>query len=377
MKIENFFYSFVEEKMETNENKNLTCSSFAYSWGEFYETTKTCSEYGDDERKKFTVFEALDKVTTVEEIFDIIMPLSESEINWLNSPCLDGIIISLLDPVTFIHIEYLETWKFYLQKKLITCFVDQICRYRHVNVVRLLLTMELDLDTKRTILRWAIRHDWIDIVKFLLKTKDIILPNFLCDACREGHTEIAKVLIENGANIDEENPLYEASRYGNIETVKLLLQYGANMNARNGAALRGACYDNRIEIVKLLLAHGADIHSDNGSILLDPTRYNKINMTKFLVENGANLHYDFNGPLRHVIFNKNLSLARFLLKHGSGTDFLERWNNNNYVHKELHVMTNFLLLYENNNRYDMDKEYLLKNMKGVLNNTPDICLQFL
>ena len=66
--------------MEPNEDKNLN-----YSWGEFYETTKNCNDYGEEEKKKFAVFEALDKVTTIEEIYVIIMPLSEDEINWLKN----------------------------------------------------------------------------------------------------------------------------------------------------------------------------------------------------------------------------------------------------------------------------------------------------
>lgn len=352
--------------MEPNENKNLN-----YSWGEFYETAKNCNDYGEEEKKKFAVFEALDKITTIEEIYDIIMPLSEDEINWLNSPCLDGIVISLMEPSRFITTEYIETWKFYLQKKMIICYTEQICRYKHINVIRLLLTFELNLETKQIILKWAIIHNWIDIVKFLLesKTKNIIQAYSLSSACEYGHTEIAKLLIENGADINGGNPLYRASRYGHIEIVKLLLQYGPIMDTEDGVALRYACDEGHIEIVKLLLKNGANIHVDNDSILQGPARYNKVEIVKFLVEKGANLHFDFDAPLRYAIFNRNLSLARFLLDHGSGTEFLDRWVQNNYRCRELHIMTDFLL--------DYKQEVNIKSIKSVLNETDNTCLKFL
>lgn len=45
----------------------------SYSWGEFYETTKTCIGYSEEEKKKFKVFEALDEAKTFEEIKHIIL----------------------------------------------------------------------------------------------------------------------------------------------------------------------------------------------------------------------------------------------------------------------------------------------------------------
>lgn len=70
-------------------------TTLTYSWGEFYETMRTCEEYTEEIQKKFAVFEALDRAVTVEEIKEIIKPLTENEINWLNSPCLDGIILGI------------------------------------------------------------------------------------------------------------------------------------------------------------------------------------------------------------------------------------------------------------------------------------------
>ena len=55
---------------------------------------------------------------------------------------------------------------------------------------------------------------------------------------REGHTEIATILLEHGANINATNnngatSLMLASQIGHNETIALLLKHGADVNAKN------------------------------------------------------------------------------------------------------------------------------------------------
>lgn len=57
-------------------------------------------------------------------------------------------------------------------------------------------------------------------------------------ACRNGHANIAALLIKHHANIDKPDtsgntPLHHASAYGWIESVRVLLKYGANPSAEN------------------------------------------------------------------------------------------------------------------------------------------------
>ena len=58
----------------------------------------------------------------------------------------------------------------------------------------------------------------------------------LADAIREGHLELAKVLIKRGARLDYEetrasSDLCEFARKADISSVKMLLEGGCNVNA--------------------------------------------------------------------------------------------------------------------------------------------------
>lgn len=72
-------------------------------------------------------------------------------------------------------------------------------------------------------------------------TKDGVSPLYI--ACQNGHDNIVKLLLSNGAdlNICEENgrasPLYIACREGHEQNVILLLSKGAEINPCNKTGL--------------------------------------------------------------------------------------------------------------------------------------------
>jgi uncharacterized protein len=89
----------------------------------------------------------------------------------------------------------------------------------------------------------------------------------LNEAASEGHTEIAKFLVSNGAQLDvsepEKNPLFGAIHVGNIDTVKLLLDSGIDARVKySGTSMMDmdakAFADERgqLEIVRLLENYG-------------------------------------------------------------------------------------------------------------------------
>jgi ankyrin repeat domain-containing protein 17 len=78
-----------------------------------------------------------------------------------------------------------------------------------------------------------------------------------------GHVELAMLLLERGANIEEVNdegytPLMEASREGHEEMVALLLSQGADINAQTEetqeTALTLACCGGNISMYKYIPA---------------------------------------------------------------------------------------------------------------------------
>ena len=99
-------------------------------------------------------------------------------------------------------------------------------------------------------------------------------------ASSEGHLEMVKLLVENGA--DYTNALRLASREGHLEIVKLLIENGANINAKDNdgeTALMGASYNGHLEVVKYLIENGADVNiKDNyyGITALDFARDEEI-----------------------------------------------------------------------------------------------------
>ena len=89
----------------------------------------------------------------------------------------------------------------------------------------------------------AIERNDQDRVKALLQEKlnlNIRLgqSTMLCHAAAEGHPEIAKLLIEAGADVNQPvsegyfNPLLYAAYGGHLEIVRILLEAGADLNVR-------------------------------------------------------------------------------------------------------------------------------------------------
>ena len=77
-------------------------------------------------------------------------------------------------------------------------------------------------------------------------------------ASQEGHIDIVKYLVENGADIHarDELALREASENGHVEVVKFLLENGADIHGRDylgsDAALREASNNGHVEVVNYL-----------------------------------------------------------------------------------------------------------------------------
>ena len=96
----------------------------------------------------------------------------------------------------------------------------------------------------------------------------------LLAALARGHTEVAKLLIEAGANVNEASPkgkrvIHLASESDNLELVRLLINKGAEFNAttKMGATpLHVACAKGRLDVAKLLLKCGSDIKSNKNLV---------------------------------------------------------------------------------------------------------------
>ena len=124
--------------------------------------------------------------------------------------------------------------------------------------------------------RRIVKHNRIEKINKLLgkglDTTQII--DLLYCSCMYGKYNIAKLMIDNGANINKQysnkmTPLLESTlgSKGNDSISELLIRKGANVNsigAYGGTALRHtigvAGHRRKVELFKLLIEYGADIN---------------------------------------------------------------------------------------------------------------------
>jgi tankyrase len=82
-------------------------------------------------------------------------------------------------------------------------------------------------------------------------------------ASMHGRADVAKLLIESGAEVDladmyQRTPLRKAAFTGRYDVVKLLLEHGANVNARDeeGKTPLAVVHPSDVQIRDLLMEYG-------------------------------------------------------------------------------------------------------------------------
>jgi len=188
------------------------------------------------------------------------------------------------------------------------------CRYGNAEIVKLLLSMSVDVDPVYGIdgvtpLYDAARRGDERIVKLLLEkdanmnasSRHLFTMNILEVAATWSHEGIIKLLLEKGVDVNGQggylgNALLGAAYRGHERIVKLLLEKGADVNAQGGHlgnALQGAAYQGHERIVKLLLEKGADVNAQGGlygSALLGAATRGREGIVKLLLEEGAEVN---------------------------------------------------------------------------------------
>ena len=122
-------------------------------------------------------------------------------------------------------------------------------------------------------------------------------------ASMKGHTDIAKLLLTNGASVEKKDknqwsPLMWAIYGGSIEMIKLLLRENNQAqvglcNSMGYSALFIACEWNNIDAAKLLLKKGApvDLLNNKGmSPLMDACLHARTEIIKLLLEYDADVN---------------------------------------------------------------------------------------
>ena len=153
-------------------------------------------------------------------------------------------------------------------------------------------------------------------------------------ALRGNHTEIVKLLINKGAdlnankNSDEETPLHVAVRNNNFEISKLLIEKGADVNVKyeHETLLLIALRNNHPEIVKLLINKDADLNAKaSGDLqpeflaaspyLFYAAKNNNKEIFEIFIREGADVNA--NGVLQCAAENNNIEFAEILIEKGA------------------------------------------------------------
>ncbi|XP_078594969.1 uncharacterized protein LOC144872550 [Branchiostoma floridae x Branchiostoma japonicum] len=120
-------------------------------------------------------------------------------------------------------------------------------------------------------------------------------------ASRYGQTEVAELLIKNGAelearNSDDQTSLHVASEYGQTEVAELLIKNGANLEVRgwrDQTSLHVASQYGQTEVAELLIKNGADLETRGDWRRQTSLHVASVNgqteVAELLIKNGADL----------------------------------------------------------------------------------------
>lgn len=177
------------------------------------------------------------------------------------------------------------------------------CNNKEENLILFKYIIDNEINKPEEIFRKSCINGNLNIVNYIL-TKEMIalwslnafITKGLNISVENGHIELVKLFTKKVKEIykegytDEMNKNLLIATIGNhINVAKFLIENGADIEHNNGGPLRIAVYENKIEIVSLLLSMGANIQLDSSESLriADVLGYNDI--VELLVLNGADV----------------------------------------------------------------------------------------
>jgi ankyrin repeat protein len=191
---------------------------------------------------------------------------------------------------------------------------------------------------------WASERGYLEIVQALLEREGTDVNKGRSDgdtalhvAADKGHIEVARALLQAGANARKSNdqgqtPLHKASGEGHIEIVRALLEAGAGADVRKRddeggwSPISRACEGKHFDVFRALVEAGGDVNkldSRGYTALHHASLYGLTEGVRYLcVERGADVNKSStatngNTPLTLASFMGSVEAARVLLEAGA------------------------------------------------------------
>ena len=195
--------------------------------------------------------------------------------------------------------------------------------------------LETPSPMKGTALHYATLCGFLTIVKFLVveHSQEVYARGFFTGltplhlASREGHMEIARFLVERGADARAQDnywttPLHLASGRGHLEVARFLVECGADPRAQDNywiTPLHQASEQGHLEVARFLIDRGADPRAlNNGWItpLHLASHLGHLEVARFLVECGADTRAEDGDGQTPLGLTSSWEVASLLVEHG-------------------------------------------------------------
>jgi len=172
------------------------------------------------------------------------------------------------------------------------------------------------------------------LVSLLILANISLKAQTLQDAIKAKDTDLARILIIKGENVNEVNAqgstmLMEACHFPELEIAAFLLRHGAMIDQprspKGRTALMVACaYWSGLDMVKLLLEYHPDVNAvsnDGTTALMLAAQFEKLDVVNFLLQHGANAKMKNKAGLTALDLAKNGKVEDYMIKGIKDTRF--------------------------------------------------------
>ncbi|PTY39925.1 ankyrin repeat domain-containing protein [Brachyspira hampsonii] len=208
---------------------------------------------------------------------------------------------------------------------------DAAINNNNLDMLKILLQSG-DIDLKSSLIPDAIEEDNIEMVKYLISIGQDVNAQIFADgdwinspmkiAAQNGNIEIAKLLIDKGANLNSSDDyIYNAIDYGNYDIAKLLIDndvFNLNTNTTREQAIELAKKKKYYEMEKLLSSEDSN-NIDGYDELMNAVSKGDMKALEKLIKDDTDLNkqYDNITPLNLAAARNDKEMVKFLAEKGA------------------------------------------------------------